>query len=169
MVDNMNLGFLVSDSEENFIIFMYQPESRESFGGKPSIICLSSVESVDSFCSKGETNWDNLQEHSFICFLFQGQKLLRKADYHLGQKVNAMFRIQCNQRQNMTSRNNLSYDKKHMVVFGKESILIITLRTFHNYFTLNPSYFGWWPRILSAIARKNISSSSYVAKRVVDT
>lgn len=79
MVDNMNLGFLVSDSEENFIIFMYQPESRESFGG---------------------------------------QKLLRKADYHLGQKVNAMFRIQCNQRQNMTSRNNLSYDKKHMVVFA---------------------------------------------------
>lgn len=33
LVDNMNLAFLASDSEENFQMFMYQPESRESFGG----------------------------------------------------------------------------------------------------------------------------------------
>lgn len=34
MVDNNSLGFLVSDNEENLIIYMYQPESRESFGGQ---------------------------------------------------------------------------------------------------------------------------------------
>lgn len=33
MVDNSNLGFLASDCSENIIIYMYQPESRESFGG----------------------------------------------------------------------------------------------------------------------------------------
>lgn len=34
MVDNTNLGFLAMDCSENLIIYMYQPESRDSFGGK---------------------------------------------------------------------------------------------------------------------------------------
>lgn len=34
MVDNTNLGFLSMDCSENLIIYMYQPESRDSFGGK---------------------------------------------------------------------------------------------------------------------------------------
>ncbi len=34
MVDNTNLGFLATDCSENLIIYMYQPESRDSFGGK---------------------------------------------------------------------------------------------------------------------------------------
>lgn len=57
IVDSTNSGFLASDMEENFALFMHHPESRDSYGG---------------------------------------QKLIRKADYHLGQRVNAMFRIQCN-------------------------------------------------------------------------
>lgn len=77
VVDNANLGFMASDVEENFVIFMYQPESRESYGG---------------------------------------QKLLRKADYHLGQRVNAMFRIQCN----YTRILNANYDNKHTTYFGKK-------------------------------------------------
>lgn len=75
IVDSTNLGFMASDMEENFVIFMYQPESRDSFGG---------------------------------------QKLIRKADYHLGQRVNAMFRIQCN----YTRILNGNYDNKHTTYFG---------------------------------------------------
>lgn len=33
VVDNTNLGFMVSESEGNFALFMYQPQARESYGG----------------------------------------------------------------------------------------------------------------------------------------
>lgn len=33
MIDNATLGFLVSDREKNLVLYMYQPEARESFGG----------------------------------------------------------------------------------------------------------------------------------------
>jgi cleavage and polyadenylation specificity factor subunit 1 len=79
MVDNQNLGFLVSDDQSNLIIYMYQPESRESFGG---------------------------------------QRLLRKADYHIGQKINTMFRVQCDYHELDILRRNFSYENKHVTVFG---------------------------------------------------
>ncbi|XP_055694304.1 cleavage and polyadenylation specificity factor subunit 1 [Lutzomyia longipalpis] len=83
VVDNHNLGFLVTDGDGNIIIYMYQPESRESFGG---------------------------------------QRLLRKADYHLGQRINAMFRIQCNlhdsHREQVGGRAYAGYDQKHITFFG---------------------------------------------------
>lgn len=78
LVDNANLAFLASDSESNFSIFMYQPESRESHGG---------------------------------------QKLLRRADYHLGQKINAMFRVACNFKQ-QSEKKVLAYENKHVTFFG---------------------------------------------------
>jgi len=34
LIDNSQLGFLVSDAEKNLVLYMYQPESRESCGGK---------------------------------------------------------------------------------------------------------------------------------------
>ena len=34
LIDNTSLGFLVSDREKNIVLYMYQPEARESFGGK---------------------------------------------------------------------------------------------------------------------------------------
>ncbi|XP_041971473.1 cleavage and polyadenylation specificity factor subunit 1 [Aricia agestis] len=34
MVDNTTLGFLVSESEGNLALFMYQPQARESYGGQ---------------------------------------------------------------------------------------------------------------------------------------
>lgn len=40
MVDNTNLGFLAMDCSENLIIYMYQPESRDSFGGKTPFSCV---------------------------------------------------------------------------------------------------------------------------------
>ena len=54
IVDNTTLGFAVTDADKNVLIYMYQPEARESNGG---------------------------------------QKLVRKADFHLGQNVNHMFRV----------------------------------------------------------------------------
>ncbi|CAH1107318.1 unnamed protein product [Psylliodes chrysocephalus] len=67
MIDNSNLGFLVSDREKNLVMYMYQPEARESLGG---------------------------------------QRLLRKADFHLGQPVNTFFKIKC-------KLGELGEDKKH--------------------------------------------------------
>jgi len=34
VVDNNQLGFLVSDIDKNLLLYMYQPESRESYGGQ---------------------------------------------------------------------------------------------------------------------------------------
>lgn len=67
MIDNSSLGFLVSDREKNLVMYMYQPEARESLGG---------------------------------------QRLLRKADFHLGQAVNTFFKIRC-------KLGELGEDKKH--------------------------------------------------------
>lgn len=33
LIDNNQVGFLVSDAEKNLVLFAYQPEARESFGG----------------------------------------------------------------------------------------------------------------------------------------
>ena len=80
MVDNSNLGFLVTDDQSNLITYMYQPESRESFGG---------------------------------------QRLVRKADYHLGQKINTMFRVQCDFQETDPTKKNYNYEYKHMTFFGE--------------------------------------------------
>jgi hypothetical protein len=39
MIDNTTMGFLVSDSEKNLVLYMYQPESRESLGGLLLNLC----------------------------------------------------------------------------------------------------------------------------------
>lgn len=46
-----------------------------------------------------------------------GQKLVRRADYHVGQKVNAMFRVACNFKQQFDKRI-AAYDNKHMTFFA---------------------------------------------------
>lgn len=46
-----------------------------------------------------------------------GQKLIRKADYHLGQKINAMFRVACNFKQQY-DKKMIAYDNKHMTFFA---------------------------------------------------
>ena len=55
-IDNTQLGFLVTDAERNLILYMYQPDARESHGG---------------------------------------HRLIRKADFHVGQPITTMFRIRC--------------------------------------------------------------------------
>lgn len=68
LLDNTQMGFLIADGDRNIVLYMYQPESRESFGG---------------------------------------QRLLRKADFHLGQHINTFFRIRC-------KVNDLTKDKIHL-------------------------------------------------------
>lgn len=48
LIDNTTLGFLLSDSEKNLVLYMYQPESRESFGGNNYFTSMSSLYDVAS-------------------------------------------------------------------------------------------------------------------------
>ncbi|XP_065344117.1 cleavage and polyadenylation specificity factor subunit 1 [Cloeon dipterum] len=34
LIDNSQMGFLISDRQKNIVLYMYQPESRDSFGGQ---------------------------------------------------------------------------------------------------------------------------------------
>lgn len=81
LIDNTTLGFLLSDSEKNVVLYMYQPEARESCGG---------------------------------------QKLLRKADFHLGQSVNTFFRIKCKIGDTLEEQKHFTgADRRHITMFGK--------------------------------------------------
>lgn len=81
LLDNTQMGFLVSDVEMNIIMFMYKPEDRDSVGG---------------------------------------QRLLRKADFHLGQHVNSWFRIKCRLGDQATDADYPSgAERRHISMFGK--------------------------------------------------
>ena len=60
-----------------------------------------------------------------------GKKLLRKADYQLGQTVNTMFRVQCHQRGvilSYTKRNPFIYENKHSIFFRHFALFAATAR-----------------------------------------
>lgn len=79
-IDNTQLGFLVSDAEKNLILYMYQPEARESQGG---------------------------------------HRLIRKADFHVGQVVSTMFRIKCKISDPTTEKRFPPLiEKRQMIGFG---------------------------------------------------
>lgn len=43
IIDNSQMGFIISDQEQNIVVYKYQPEARESLGGKlinSSLKCL---------------------------------------------------------------------------------------------------------------------------------
>lgn len=49
-----------------------------------------------------------------------GQKLIRKADFHLGQKVNTFFRIKCRVSDPANDKKHFSgADKRHVTMYGK--------------------------------------------------
>lgn len=49
-----------------------------------------------------------------------GQKLLRKADFHLGQAINSFFRIRCKLSEfGEDKKQYLGVDKRHITMFGK--------------------------------------------------
>ncbi|XP_046387222.1 cleavage and polyadenylation specificity factor subunit 1 isoform X1 [Ischnura elegans] len=80
LLDNTQMGFLVSDGEKNLVLYMYQPESRESYGG---------------------------------------QRLLRRADFHLGQHVNTFFRVRCKQVEASPERPlTVSPERRHITMFA---------------------------------------------------
>ena len=81
LVDNTSLCFVVSDRLQNLIVYTYQPEIRESFGG---------------------------------------QRLLRRADFHLGHKVNTFFRVKCKLSDPSSVRRAVgSIEKRHTTFFGQ--------------------------------------------------
>lgn len=54
-----------------------------------------------------------------IVYCISGQRLLRKADFHLGQAVNTFFRIKCKIGQLMEDKKLLpGIDKRHITMFG---------------------------------------------------
>lgn len=80
IIDNSQMGFIISDQEQNIVVYKYQPEARESLGG---------------------------------------QRLLRKADFHLGQSVNSFFRICC--KKSILSeerRQQLNSNKRHITMYA---------------------------------------------------
>lgn len=52
--------------------------------------------------------------------LLTGQRLLRKADFHMGQSVNAFFRICCKKSTlSEERRHQLNSNKRHITMFGE--------------------------------------------------
>uniref|UniRef100_A0A1B6G369 Cleavage and polyadenylation specificity factor subunit 1 n=3 Tax=Proconiini TaxID=565685 RepID=A0A1B6G369_9HEMI len=80
LIDNAHLGFLVSDREKNIVLYMYQPQARESYGG---------------------------------------QRLIRKADFHVGQHINTFFRIRCKVGDGTVERRHqVLAEKRHITMFA---------------------------------------------------
>ncbi|XP_051173959.1 cleavage and polyadenylation specificity factor subunit 1 [Leptopilina boulardi] len=66
-------------------------------------------------------------ESNFALFMYQpesreslgGQKLIRKADFHLGQKVNSFFRIKCKTVDPANNRKQIAgADKRHITMYA---------------------------------------------------
>ncbi|XP_058460280.1 cleavage and polyadenylation specificity factor subunit 1 [Malaya genurostris] len=139
IVDNSNLGFLVTDEQCNIITYMYQPESRESIGG---------------------------------------QRLLRKCDYHVGQHINTMLRVQCDYHESDASKRNLNYDFKHTTYFatldgGVGFVLPLPEKTYRRLFMLqnvllthSPHLCGLNPKAFRTI--KTVRKAINPARCVVD-
>jgi hypothetical protein len=48
-----------------------------------------------------------------------GQRLLRKADFHLGQHINTFFRIRCKLSENFVDKKHVQgAEKRHITMFG---------------------------------------------------
>lgn len=67
-------------------------------------------------------------ESNLALFMYQpesreslgGQKLIRKADFHLGQKINTFFRIRCRTTDPANDKKHFSgADKRHITMYGK--------------------------------------------------
>jgi len=79
-IDNGYLGFVVTDSDRNLIVYMYQPEARESMGG---------------------------------------HRLIRKADFHIGQHINCLWRVRAKLSDpSASSRVLSSNEKRHVTWFA---------------------------------------------------
>lgn len=74
-------------------------------------------------------------ESNLALFMYQpesreslgGQKLIRKADFHLGQKVNTFFRIRCRVSDPANDKKQFSgADKRHVTMYGKLKHIKIT-------------------------------------------
>ena len=78
--------------------------------------------SVCSFCIESECIFKILMSFTNFSTLTSntsGQRLLRKADFHLGQHINTLFRIRCKMTENSADRKHLQgAEKRHITMFG---------------------------------------------------
>lgn len=112
MVDNSQMGFIISDQEKNIIVYKYQPEQRESLGGNVWIIKNILLYLTTSYST----------EKLYLTFYskFSGQRLLRKADFHIGQCINSFFRICCKKSTlSEERREQLNSNKRHITMYGQ--------------------------------------------------
>lgn len=57
---------------------------------------------------------------------FTGQRLLKKADFHVGQPIHSFFRLRCKLGQlGEDKRLMAGADKRHITMFGIKIFLII--------------------------------------------
>lgn len=83
--------------------------------------------------------WKQQHEYTYTEFIISsfdcshyvaGQKLLRKADFHLGQHVNTFFRIRCKTTDISSEKKHLSNsDKRHITMLGEYYWLVASTLT----------------------------------------
>jgi len=78
LIDNTQLGLVATDRDRNIIVYMFQPQSKESFGG---------------------------------------QRLIRKADFHVGQQILSFARVRCKLVDPSTTKRNSVAIEKRVVTF----------------------------------------------------
>lgn len=112
--------------------------------------------SVCSFCVESEcifmillssTNFSTLASNT------SGQRLLRKADFHLGQHINTFFRIRCKMTENSADRKHLQgAEKRHITMFG--TYLSITYRALPLSETLISICSNIWNQMIEELYQK---------------
>ena len=58
LIDNTQLGLVATDRDKNIIVYMFQPQSKESFGGSlsnNSMNLLFNIVLIDFFCCNRST------------------------------------------------------------------------------------------------------------------
>lgn len=84
-------------------------------------------------------------ESNMALFMYQpesreslgGQKLIRKADFHLGQKVNTFFRIKCRVSDPANDKKHFSgADKRHVTMYGEFNLQQIFSLKYLNRFVI---------------------------------
>jgi cleavage and polyadenylation specificity factor subunit 1 len=85
-------------------------------------------------------------ESNLALFMYQpesreslgGQKLIRKADFHLGQKVNTFFRIRCRINDPANNKKHFSgADKRHVTMYGKSKYMYNEYYNYNNIYELD--------------------------------
>ena len=168
---------LVADIYKSVSVLRFQDEFRtlSLVSRDYNPLMVYQIEYMVDNINLGFLTSDN--ESNLSIFMYQpesreshgGQKLLRKADYHLGQKINAMFRVQCNFKQQYDKKVAV-YDNKHLTFFGELIHNHLHSQTDDSFFYfITHSYIRWRIWICATITRENIPTTIHVAECSTNT